>query len=567
MVYDVILRNGTVVDGTGGSARQADVAVLGDRIAEVTDLDEGGISHRARREIDVEGRLVTPGFIDVHTQLDAQIVWDPSGAPATDHGVTSVVMGNCGLSLAPLGSAEPPAVAEMLETFSDVPREAYLEGLSWEWRSYGEYLSFLARQSVGPNVGGMVGHAAIRLAVMGERAFDDLAKPDDLAAMVDLVDEAMTAGALGFSTSRTYLHRVPDGRPLPGSHAHPDELCALADVLGRHRKGVVQGAMRLGERDGDDLANTRAEVETLGEISRRSGRTVTFGVLQSNRRPDLFRTVIEIARGENEDGAHLRPQTPAHGVGMLFSLDTRTPFDEAPAWQELQTRTNGRRLQMLRDPAFRQRLISEADVHGTGLDLSRLYVLEAPDSRYDPQPERSLHEIALARGVSPGAAFIELCMEHDGHLVMYMPILNEDLSAVAEMLDDDLVALGMSEAGAHVRAVMDADQPTFLLAHWVRDERRWSVEEAVRRLTSDPADLFDLGDRGRLHRGAYADINVIDLDALTLPPPEFVRDLPTGAGRFVQRAGGYDYTFVNGQPFREFDEPTGEMAGRVLRPN
>ena len=198
MVYDVILRNGTVVDGTGGSARQADVAVLGDRIAAVTDLDEGGVADRARREIDVEGRLVTPGFIDVHTQLDAQILWDPSGAPATDHGITSAVMGNCGLSLAPLGSAESGAVAEMLEAFSDVPREVYVEGLSWEWKSYGEYLSFLSRQSVGPNVGGMVGHAAIRMAVMGERAFDDMASTDDVAAMVDLVDEAMTAGALGF---------------------------------------------------------------------------------------------------------------------------------------------------------------------------------------------------------------------------------------------------------------------------------------------------------------------------------------------------------------------------------
>jgi N-acyl-D-aspartate/D-glutamate deacylase len=564
---DVIIRNGTVVDGTGAPGRVADVRLDGDRIAEITDRDEGGIDGSAAHEIDADGKIVTPGFVDIHTHLDAQLAWDPIGTSSCWHGVTSVVMGNCGVTFAPCRPSDREMLAEMMESVEDIPRDAILESLPWDWESYGEYYESIGRLPKGPNAGGMVGHCALRTYAMGERALDEEpAGADDIATMADLLDEAMAAGALGVSTSRTFMHRVPDGRPVPGTYAADDELLAFADVLGRHGRGVFEGAMRLGERDDAELTSTRREVALLGEISRRSGRPVSFGLTQSNRRPDLYERVVGFTKEENAAGATIRPQTTARGVGVLFGLESRTPFDKAPAWRELRAAVNGRKLQMLRDSAYRQQLISEADVHGSSVDLDDLFIM--PDdglARYDCDPSASLAAIALSRGVSPAAAYIELLLETDGHLVANYPFLNRDLAAVEAMLDEPLVTLGLADAGAHVGQIMDASQPTFLLTYWVRERRRWSLEEAVRRLTSDTADLFGIRGRGRLTIGAWADVNVIDFDDLTLPQPEYVHDLPGGAGRYVQRSSGYDYTFVNGSLFMDHGEHTGALPGRLLR--
>jgi len=568
MNHDIIIRSGMVVDGSGAPARQADVGISGDRITEIVDVDEGGLDGRAHREIDADGRLVTPGFVDIHTHLDAQLAWDPIGTSSCWHGVTSVVMGNCGVTFAPCRPEDRATLAEMMESVEDIPRDAILDGLPWDWETYGEYYASIDRMPTGPNTGGLVGHSALRTYVMGERGLDEApATDDDIAAMAALVDEAMTAGALGISTSRTFLHRVPDGRPVPGTHATPDELLAFADVLGRHGAGVFEGAMRLGERDNDRFDSTRGEVALMGEISRRSGRPVSFGLTQSDRRPGLFEAVIDFVKSENADGADVRPQTTARGVGILFGLESRTPFDRAPAWKQLRAAVNGRKLQMLRDATFRQTLISEADVHGTGVDLDQLFVLPEGEARYDCHPSTSLAAIANERGVSPAAAFIELVLATDGDLVANMPFLNQDLTAVETMLDDPLVTLGLADAGAHVGQIMDAGQPTFLLSYWIRERQRWSVEEAVRRLTSDTADLFGIRDRGRLVEGAFADVNVIDMETLHLPHPEYVRDFPGGAGRYVQRSTGYDYTLVNGAVFMEQGEHTGALNGRLLRSN
>jgi N-acyl-D-aspartate/D-glutamate deacylase len=564
---DVIIRNGTVVDGTGARRRLADVRLTRDRITEIVEHDDGGIDGTAAQEIDAGGRFVVPGFVDIHTHLDAQIAWDPIGTPSCWHGVTSVVMGNCGVTFAPCRPDDREMLAEMMESVEDIPRDAILESLPWDWESYGEYYESIGRLPKGPNTGGLVGHSALRTYAMGERALDEApAGADDIAVMAGLLDEAMTAGALGVSTSRTFMHRVPDGRPVPGTHAADEELLAFADVLSRHGAGIFEGAMRLGERDDAELTSTRREVALMGKISRRSGRPVSFGLTQSDRRPDLYERVVAFTKEENSTGATIRPQTTARGVGVLFGLEARTPFDRAPAWRELQTAINGRKLQMLRDASFRQRLISEADIHGSGVDLDRLFVMPTDGpARYDCDPSSSLASIAESRGVSPAGAFIELLLETDGQLVANLPFLNQDLGAVETMLDDPLVTLGLADAGAHVGQIMDASQPTFLLTYWVRERQRWTLEEAIRRLTSDTADLFGIRDRGRLVVGAHADVNVIDLDALTLPQPEFVRDLPGGAGRFVQRASGYDYTFVNGQLFMDHGEHTGAHPGRLLR--
>ncbi|MEX2626356.1 MAG: amidohydrolase family protein [Ilumatobacteraceae bacterium] len=569
MTYDIVIRGGLVVDGTGAPAERADIAVAGDRVAAVEPVDSGGVREQGRREFDAEGRVVTPGFVDIHTHLDAQLAWDPIGTSSCWHGVTSVVMGNCGVTFAPCRPADRAYLAEMMESVEDIPRDAILDGLPWDWETYGEYYESIDRMPRGPNTGGLVGHCALRTYAMGERGLDETpANPDDIAAMAALLDEAMGAGALGFSTSRTLVHKVPDGRPVPGTFATPDELVALAEVLGRHGAGVYEGAMRLGERDDDELTNTRAELAWMGEASRRSGRPISFGLTQSDRRPDLYRRVIAFAREENARGADIRPQTTARGVGILFGLESRTPFDRAPAWKELRGAVNGRKLQLLRDAAYRQRLIAEADVHGTGVDLGGLYVPpRGGPARYDCDPVWSLAAVASARGVSPAAAYIELLLETEGALVCNLPFLNQRLDAVEEMLDDPLVTLGLADAGAHVGQIIDASQPTFLLSYWVNERRRWSLEEAVRRLTSDTADLFGIRDRGRIAEGAFADVNVIDLDGLRLDQPEFVHDFPGGVGRYVQRAAGYEHTLVNGVPFMEHGEHTGRLAGRMLRSN
>ncbi len=566
MKHDIIIRNGTLVDGTGAPSRRADVAIKADRIVEITDLDDGGVTSNGAREIDAEGRLVTPGFVDIHTHLDAQLAWDPIGTSSCWHGVTSVVMGNCGVTFAPCRPDDRATLAEMMESVEDIPRDAILESLPWDWETYGEYYDSIDRLPKGPNAGGLVGHCALRTYVMGDRGLDDTpATGEDIAAMARLVDEAMSAGALGVSTSRTFLHKVPDGRPVPGTYAAADELLAFAEVLRDHGAGVFEGAMRLGERDNADLDNTRAEVALLGEISRRSGRPVSFGLTQSTRRPDLYERVIDFVEQENAAGANVRPQTTARGVGILFGLETRTPFDRAPSWKELRAAVNGRKLQMVRDATFRQTLITEADVHGSPIDLAELFVLPEGEARYDCDPANSLAAIAIDRGVSPAAAFIELILETDGALVANMPFLNQDLSAVEEMLDDPLVTLGLADAGAHVGQIMDASQPTFFLTYWIRERRRWSIEDAIRRLTSDTADLFGIRGRGRLAVGAFADVNVIDFDNLHLPHPQYVHDFPNDAGRYIQGSSGYDYTLVNGYVFMDHGEHTGALAGRMLR--
>ena len=563
--YDIVIRNGTVIDGTGAPARQADVAIAGDRVVAVAP----GIIGSTTIDIDAEGKLVTPGFVDIHTHLDAQLAWDPIGSSSCYHGITSVVMGNCGVTFAPCKPEDRQYLAELMESVEDIPRDAIMSGLPWDWVTYGEYLASVGRMPKGVNVGGMVGHCALRQYAMGERSLDQ-APPtaDDLAVMGDLLDEAMKAGALGFSTSRTFLHRVPDGRPVPGTYAQPDELYMFADVLGRHGAGVFESASRIGEgeRDDVDVPMTRAELAWMGEVSRRSGRPVSFGLAQHDSRPDLYARVIGFAKEENALGATVRPQTTARSVGVLFSLDTRTVFDQSPAWRELRSLVNGKKMVALRDMAFRAKLIEQADANPPGMDLEQLFVVnQGTEARYDLDPNTSLAAEARRRGISPAAAYIELLLETNGEVVCSYPFLNQQLSAVEEMLDDPLVTLGLADAGAHVGQILDASQPTFFLSYWIRERQRWSIEEAIRRLTSDTADLFGIADRGRLRAGAFADVNVIDFDALRLPPPTYAYDFPGGAGRYVQGAVGYDYTIVNGQIFMDHGQHTGAFAGTLLK--
>ncbi len=558
---DLIIRNGEVVDGTGSEPRRADVAITDGLITAVEPDHDGS----ADREIDAEGRIVTPGFVDIHTHLDAQLAWDPMPTSSCWHGVTSAVLGNCGVTFAPVAEGGADFLAEMMESVEDIPRRAILEGMPWDWRTYGEYLGWIDGLDKGINVGGMVGHCAVRLAAMGERGMDETPSSDaDIAAMCELVDEAMAAGALGFSTSRTLLHVVPDGRQVPGTFADERELLAFGDVLGRHGKGIFEAAARLGERDREEhLPKTRAEVAWMGEVSRRSGRPVSFGLVQSNRRPDLYRRVIEFTKEENANGAQVRPQTTSRGIGVIYTLHNRHPWSANPVWKELAALDPGARLAALADPDHRARLIEGSERMAMGAD--DVFVLPAGDANYDCAPEHALSAVAAARGVSPVEVFIDLNLETRGTVNLNYPILNQSFDAVQEMLDDPVVSLGLADAGAHVGQIMDTSQPTYFLSTWIRDRGRWSLAEAVRRLTSDTADLFGITGRGRLTAGSHADVNVIDLEGLRLPQPEFVHDFPNGAGRYVQRSEGYDYTIVNGQVFMDHGEHTGAFAGSTLR--
>jgi N-acyl-D-aspartate/D-glutamate deacylase len=559
---DLIIRNGTVHDGTGAEGQRSDVAVSGDRIVAIGE----NLQVSASREIDAEGKLVTPGFVDIHTHLDAQLAWDPLPTSSCWHGITSAVLGNCGVTFAPVGPGQKEFLAEMMESVEDIPREAILNGLPWDWTSYGDYLGWLDRTDKGINVGGLVGHCALRVAAMGDRCMTEgSGTAEDIARMAELATEAMQAGALGISTSRTLGHRVPDGRPVPGTFAQADELLAFGDVLKKVGYGLFEGAMRLGERDDDELTKTREEVALMGEISRRSGRPLSYGLVQSDRRPDLYSRVLEFNREENDRGALLRPQTTARGIGMIYNIFNRTPWDRTESWRALRKLDREGRLSALRDQSHRARLITDAENAERVPRAEKMFVLPEGDARYDCRAEDSLAAHAERRNVSAAEAFIELVLERNGALNLNYPILNHQLSAVEEMLDMDLVTLGLADAGAHVGQIMDTSQPTFLLTYWVRERQRWTLEQAIRRLTSDTADLFGFVDRGRIAVGAYADINVIDFEGLSLPQPEFVNDLPGGAGRYIQGASGYDYTIVNGAVFMENGEHAGALGGRVVR--
>jgi N-acyl-D-aspartate/D-glutamate deacylase len=560
MAHDLVIRNGQVVDGTGAEPVAADLAIDGDRITAVGPVDGSG-----RREIDAGGRLVTPGFVDIHTHLDAQLAWDPIGSSSCWHGVTSVVLGNCGVTFAPCRPGDRRFLAEMMESVEDIPADSIMDGLAWDWESYGEYLDAVDRMPKGINAGGMVGHCAVRIHAMGERALDEAPASDvDIAAMCDLVAEAIDAGALGFSTSRTALHRVPDGRVVPGTHADERELMEIGRVLGERRRGVFEAAAALGERGADGERRTRREVAILGEISRRTGRPATFGLSSTKRVPGIPTDALETVEEQEALGAVLRPQTTARGIGLLFGPACRTPFDGAPAWKELRDLSVDETLAVMRDPERRAALVNAADGLPT-IPMDELSVLPEGDARYDLGPDDTLGAHAKRRGVSPAEAFIQICDERDGRMLVNWPFLNDDLGEVERMLQHPSTVMGLADAGAHVGMIMDSSQPTFYLTYWIRDRGLASIGEAIRRLTSETADLFGIRDRGVLRPGAFADVNVLDLDAMRLPQPEYVHDFPRGAGRYVQRATGYAATIVNGAVFMEDGDHTGELAGRLLR--
>ncbi|MEO6987075.1 MAG: amidohydrolase family protein [Aquihabitans sp.] len=557
-MFDLVIRNGLIVDGTGGEPWVGDIAVQDGVIAELGTVDGPGT-----REIDATGRIVTPGFVDIHTHLDAQLSWDPLGTSSCFHGVTSVVIGNCGVTFAPCRPEDRQGLAEMMESVEDIPAQAIMTGLTWDWETYGDYLADLDRRPKGLNVGGMIGHSAIRRYVMGDRATEEPTAAD-VDAMVALVDEAMSAGALGLSSSRTVLHKGADGQPIPGTYASIDELVALTGVLGRHGKGVFETAAMLGSQNGATPESTIEEVGILAEVSRASGRPVSFGLTETIAGGHLHRQVLELVAEHNRTGARVHPQTTVRSVGVLFGLAHHSPYGACPAWQALLGLPFDQRLEAIREPDQRARLIAEADA-SDGIAPDRLFPLDTVPADYRLDADRSLAARAAAAGTTPAAYWIDLLDRTNGACLLNWPFLNQTPAEVEHLLADENVVLGLADAGAQVGQIMDASQPTWFLAHWVRDQNLYGLAEGVARLTSIPAGLFAIPDRGVLEAGRPADLNVIDLEALALPLPSFEHDFPGGAGRWVQGASGYDLTMVNGVVTVDEGRHTGALPGVTLR--
>jgi N-acyl-D-aspartate/D-glutamate deacylase len=562
MAHDLVITGGTVVDGTGGPSRRADVAIDGDRITAVGQVDAVG----AGRVIDAEGRLVTPGFVDLHSHLDAQVGWDPTMSSSCWHGVTSVVMGNCGMTFAPVRPGQADLLATAMESVEDIPASCILDGLPWDWESYGEYLDAVDALPKGINAGGYVGDVAVRLYVAGDAACepDFVASDDQLARMADQVGAAMEAGAFGYSISRSLFHRVPDGRNVPGTWSDPSEFFRIAAPLAELGRGVLESAPRynLENQPGDRVDE---ELAWMAEISRVLGRPFSFNLQQIRSLDDHYRRVIRLAREANEQGAMLRPQITPRSVGVLFSFAANTLIDDLPSFQALRSLDLGGRLAAIRDPEIRARLVAEGASKDEG-PFELMFLMPADeDARYVYGPDDSVAAAARRAGVSPVQLYLDLVDASDGRVIVNWPVMNERDSAIAEMISSPVTIMGLADAGAHATQIMDASQPTYFLSHWVRDERLLSIEEGVRRLTSDTASFVGYRDRGVVAPGAFADVNVIDLDALALDLPEIVRDFPGGAPRFVQRARGIEHTLVNGVPFMEHGEHTGALSGRLLR--
>jgi len=560
-MHDLVIRNGTVIDGSGRPAFRADVAIDGDRIVAI-----GSIRSSAWKTLDAEGRLVTPGFIDPHTHLDAQLFWDPLGTPACWNGTTTVVLGNCGVSFAPVAERDRSLLAETLESVEEIPSRSILASVPWQWESYAGYLDCLAAQPLGVNAAGLVGHAAMRFHAMGRESVEPDRHPDssELDTMRRALQDGIRAGAIGFSTSRTRSHVTPDGAPIPGTFADLEELAALAGVLQDQRKGLVQWVSGFGEEDRiGDYPNARKEVWRMGEIQRRSRRPLIFSMFTHELVPTLHTEVLAQADIENREGAHIRPMFNPRAVLSFFDLASRAPI-RSKTWKTLYERAPHQRLAALSDPSIAAGLTSlERETESrTGREL---YLFGPSACAYELDPARRLDAIAASQGERPSQTILRLLNETRGRQIFASVGSNQRLEHIEEVFDHPQSVMGLGDAGAHVASICDSSLTTYLLSYWCRERGRISVEEAVRRLSSEPASIFGLEGRGKLVPGAFADLNVIDFDALEIQLPEFSHDLPLGAGRWTQRVRGYDYTIVNGQIAVESGCHTGRLRGRLIR--
>jgi N-acyl-D-amino-acid deacylase len=552
MAHDLVIRNGRVIDGTGAESRVCDVAVDGDTITAVGQVEEPGT-----REIDARGLAVTPGFVDIHTHLDAQIGWDPHLTPLSWHGVTTALLGNCGVTFAPVRPGDAPTLAAMMETVEDIPREAILGGLPWNWEGYGGYLDAIESSRPGINVAGLVGHCAVRYYVMGERAVEEKPTPTELERMAEVVGESIRDGAVGFSTSRIIGHVLPDGRDVPGTHAEHDELVRIAGAVRDAGGGLMQNVLNL-------AGDFEGELELIEREARESGDRVLFSITagRSDESGTLFTDRIGAMRA---DGLDVSGVAIPRGSGFVAGLVNTLPWREGE-WKRLRKLDFEGRLAAIANPETFATLVEDAKGDTSFFAKVPLYWLgdgDVPDYLF--RAERELSEIGKREGLHPAEVFLRLSLETRGSALFVLQMFNPNMKAVGDLISKGDVLPGLGDAGAHVGQVMDSGWCSFVLSHWVRDAKLFSVEEAVRRMTTAPARIIGVEDRGRLAVGLRADLNVIDLERVGERMPEYVHDFPGGAGRFVQRAQGYHATICNGEMMLEADELLGTRSGQVLR--
>ena len=564
-MHDLVIRNGLLVDGTGALPREGDVAIDGERITAVADQVGAG-----RRELDARGKVVAPGWVDIHTHYDGQVTWDPYLTPSSWHGVTTVVMGNCGVGFAPARPDRHQWLIGLMEGVEDIPGSALAEGIKWEWQSFPEYLDAVDRMPRVLDVGAQVPHGAVRAYVMGERgARNEPATADDIAAMAAIVRDGVAAGALGFSSSRTLLHRAVDGECVPGTFAAADEMIGIGRVLGELGRGVLEVA--------SDLMPEDPELSWMETLSRETGRPVTFACLQNDADPEQWRRLLAAAEAATARGGRLAPQIAARPTSMLMGLQSALhPFALHAGVHAVAHLPLAERVARLRNPEVRAAILAEQIEAPNALlayllrSWHKLFPLGDPPD-YEPGPEKSVGAIAAREGRSPESVAYDLMLENDGRSFLYFPFLNYsggDFEAIHTMLQHPLAVLGLSDGGAHCGVICDASMPTYLLTHWVRDRRRgarFPIEQIVARQTRATARLYGREDRGVLAPGFLADVNVIDLDRLAIAAPEMVYDLPAQGRRLVQRARGYDATVKRGMVTYEHGEATGALPGRLVR--
>jgi N-acyl-D-aspartate/D-glutamate deacylase len=562
---DLIIRGGVVVDGTGAPGYEADVALTGDRITAIGDLS----AMTGTEEIDARGRIVTPGFVDIHTHYDGQAAWDSHMAPSAWHGVTTSVMGNCGVGFAPCKPADREKLVELMEGVEDIPGPVMHEGLNWQWESFPEYLTSLEGRGRDMDLCALLPHAAVRVYVMGERAIrHEAATEDDIAAMRRITADAIKAGAFGFSTSRTISHKSLTGEYTPTLRAHEDELTGIALGMKDAGSGFLEIVSDWNEPD------PRTEFAMLRRVVEASGRTAVFSLTQRHDRPDVWRELLDLADDAIKAGRSIRPVVAPRPIGILLGLEgSQNPFSGTPSYKAIAHLPLVERVAAMRDPEMRARILSEDPVEGSTfpliqrISMDKMFRLGSP-ANYEPHRSDSLAAIAEREGRTPPEVAYDVLLEDEGRAFIYTPLVNYasyDMRAPEAMLADPNTIMGLGDGGAHVGFITDAGYPTWLMSYWGRERGRFPVEEVIRRLTSDTASAAGLSDRGTLTVGKKADVNVIDWDATGFSDPYVARDLPAGGKRLLQKATGYDATILSGQVTYRGGSPTGALPGVVVR--
>src|SRR3954447_17650606 len=562
MPLDVVIRNGVVVDGSGFGSFRGDVGIAGDRIAHV-----GAIRERGAREIDAEGHVVTPGFVDGHTHMDAQVFWDATGANSCWHGVTSVVMGNCGFTLAPVRSDARALVVRNLERAEDIDPAALAAGIDWSWESFRDYMAAVDRTPKGINYALNVGHSALRTWAMGERAFEQAATDDDMKLMAHELEDALRAGAIGFTTSRSEHHETSDGRPVASRLATWDEVRELVGVMGDLGTGVFEGGAE--NILSPDLALREQAWERMRALAVETGVPLTAGIIATD--PGGYE-MLDLIDSIGAAGGRMIGQSHCRGISVLLSFKSRLPFDVLPEWEPVRALPLDEQRRALLDPDVRGRLVASAmsgdysSWRGIGamprkpdFDGIRVYERGLP-------PNPTVNEVAKARGVSAADAIIDLALESDFEQMFIQPSLYpQDPTVLLDVLRHPRPVMTFSDSGAHLSQIADASIHTYLLGHWVRDRQEFTLEEAVRMITLAPALAWGFADRGLLREGMAADLNIFDPATVGPAVPRIVEDLPAGGRRLSQRAEGFKATVVNGEVTILDGQPTEHRSGRLLR--